>query len=963
MAISLLIMLKRMCTENYKIKMYLKIIRFNNLVLYSICHAVYIAMVQTFDVYVEVSDFATEKVTSLDAIRIFVPRNTLSDKVQYWLKCFDSMFHEEQRAREAAGTVENLGEYVNYLGKLHCFISINNFQGIDMDTFMYPVVLKQPRPLLLPHDRGKFDIEMFWVPHHLYPTNGSRGSKSIITQNCKLSRFLASFWEKGKKHTMLVFSDYCLRINRQLFALSAKSWNCEAQVELFPLMKLHEPPCALTYYPRTFKFEERTPWSTSTMLSISAPNVNIVITHDMGSTGMMAIQGLVLGRYTRFDFRDSLSSLKVHQMVIFHGIVTIVDGGIISQEPVFTIQYLRLVKIFYRNALFRKPEEMIILIKYVMSRFKPGNLSQTLTLTSSPSTEQRLVWNAMYHLPCYNKSFQRKTQRSATEIATEFRNRAWPSIFGNYTYRLGPDTSRTNGEVEAFTFPDESRLVPLWALYLTWNVQEELYLKGQPMSQTYIDTTKSLRFISCSELNHEPLQFIELINIYQKSVWVCLICSMLSLAVFISHIAPRKESLVKNLLGIFKVVVGQGDPFMHNVFCSVPLRCASTTYLFMGIIISEGYKNSNMYNLISPRKVMSKENISELTSDKFTTYTRASSISFYTNIQGFVSPDQVKFEVNKHTILARQIAFVRSEVHFTGAHQVLHDSSSLHPTFWLTLRKIILEHQGWFQYPLFKQFFLEEAAKGNVSLNSAQILSKLETYTYQEKDYSASQLSRLMEITKKWEKSFEEREASAFLHSSVLNKIIRKWQEETLFNFLQNCTNAALLLPEYFIMKYAKRLRISKTQHVAIGRELFAPRPSGKYLEGFIPPTIIKRVKWSATSGIWEWHPSLVRPGFGDISSYIKPSRATMSGHVLVIFLLLLAGCTLAALGFLFEMCLYHLVRIFVVKINLVSRTFSQATNALVTITTILMGLVNLVQRQTNILSITAESHFLSKSH
>lgn len=59
---------------------------------------------------------------------------------------------------------------------------------------------------------------------------------------------------------------------------------------------------------------------------------------------------------------------------------------------------------------------------------------------------------------------------------------------------------------------------------------------------------------------------------------------------------------MKNMLGVFKVVVAQGNPFMPRVLNSGPLRCAAVTFLFMGIILSEGYKNSNMYRKSSQKK-------------------------------------------------------------------------------------------------------------------------------------------------------------------------------------------------------------------------------------------------------------------------------------------------------------------------------------------------------------------------
>lgn len=164
-----------------------------------------------------------------------------------------------------------------------------------------------------------------------------------------------------------------------------------------------------------------------------------------------------------------------------------------------------------------------------------------------------------------------------------------------------------------------------------------------------MDTFKSLRFISCIRLEHETLVFKELTNIYDAWIWVCLMCDRILLTATISYLG-RRGSFSRNVLAVFKVVVGQGDPFMRRVLNSAPLRFTAVAYLFVGTILNEGYKNENMYHIISsPRKIIMQDKISQLLQSKFTVFTRASTIQFSLDHEG-ANPELEFADHDNHNI-------------------------------------------------------------------------------------------------------------------------------------------------------------------------------------------------------------------------------------------------------------------------------------------------------------------------
>lgn len=79
----------------------------------------------------------------------------------------------------------------------------------------------------------------------------------------------------------------------------------------------------------------------------------------------------------------------------------------------------------------------------------------------------------------------------------------------------------------------------------------------------------------------------------------------------------RRGSFFGNFMAVFKVVVGQRDPFMHRVFKSASLRSVAVTFLYMATILNEGYKNENMYHNISPRKLITQVLGNDANRDQF----------------------------------------------------------------------------------------------------------------------------------------------------------------------------------------------------------------------------------------------------------------------------------------------------------------------------------------------------------
>lgn len=134
------------------------------------------------------------------------------------------------------------------------------------------------------------------------------------------------------------------------------------------------------------------------------------------------------------------------------------------------------------------------------------------------------------------------------------------------------------------------------------------------------------------------------------------------------------------------------------------------------------------------------------------------------------------------------------------------------------------------------------------------------------------------------------------LMTSYYEKYIQVNEEKTLFEFLKTCKCAALVLPEYDCNIFARNLSLSGHQSVFVGKERYGNSETVVFMSGLIPTYVIKRLRSIVASGILDWHSKfeLAKKTFQPSESKLVPKKPTMSGNVVVIFLLLPAGFLLS---------------------------------------------------------------------
>lgn len=762
----------------------------------------------------------------------------------------------------------NWDEYLTPFQKSGCLLLLDNFLNIDT-----------------PGTENK-DIPV--VIRNLY--SGSNNlSETIAHRSCQFANDRRrnnksySFGVLPKpSHIFKDTHELCVYTNMLYYSILSKPWICQVQFSLFPPKNVStRSKLLLPLIPPGIKH----------ILPSSRPTINVLVTSQIISLH----NSTVFKRWISDPGRESS-----HADVITHTIYILMETKIeMNPKDIRTchrvLRRVRLVRICHSC------ENFILLKDLNDSTWNNLSSLETPLLTANEGH----LWNISYghwsKVSLFNKQMHYCNNNiSSSEyglvmphVSIEQRfvmahAHVWMTIMGNYTfYNKFLRRKCQNGERIHYNQMNEweqryfQSTKPKFAHH--WVNLEMIIHHGRPRLHYPVDVDGSrsnYRFISCGKKTRKNLVVLtKHFQIYDLYVWVGTGVSIILLVIALHMLekndkADRAMSAMSHLTCAIKGLTEQRNPFTKLLKQqNTSLNLLIEMFLFIGIVLSNSYKNTNVYNMIRERKQLGYQTYQELLDGNFTIYTRT---AFYDLAFDRRGKDQWNFEERE---LSRE-----GEGHqFVDQRGLIHVKSEL-----LTLSDTVFTE---FDKPAkFKALFK------NVTLHASVFTALLE----------------ILEIVIPFGQAFGERmiEIEPGVHEMVWSQ-----ENDALLAHMEECERSAMLLPQYMCINMTRQLmQRNSSRHVSIGKEAFTEINYGFVLSGQVPPAVIWRLKGVEMAGLWKWWRDFTGGNQDIINSWVprnpeKPS--VLCGNALVVFLVLGGGLLTGVVGLLLEHLWPDLVEMF----------------------------------------------------
>lgn len=131
-----------------------------------------------------------------------------------------------------------------------------------------------------------------------------------------------------------------------------------------------------------------------------------------------------------------------------------------------------------------------------------------------------------------------------------------------------------------------------------------------------------LQFVSCGKRGFQPFPFGWFISVFDNLVWLSVVTFYITVLPFVFYVHQHavrsgKENTIRYLLVGWDVLLEQGNDILSGCG-SIGLKVGSVVFILIGVVLSNAYKNTNVYNMIAPRDQLSYEAIEQLMQDQFT---------------------------------------------------------------------------------------------------------------------------------------------------------------------------------------------------------------------------------------------------------------------------------------------------------------------------------------------------------
>ncbi|CAL8133341.1 unnamed protein product [Orchesella dallaii] len=750
------------------------------------------------------------------------------------------------------GPVVNLNEYLQPFES--CLVHITFFNDFDFEKSLeLPVILRglQPALSITKSGRGK----VFMKPN-LFPLNATEKKFPQYT-TCQLSTVL--------------YPKSCVELDYQRYVIQSKPWTCEVIISVDPPpFFFHELPYSRSLtskkvlFPKVFStksFHGKQRGLIGQFPSFQPINILVprkLIDKDIESWVNSVSNDNNLRRYASRDVFLVMETLQIMSgNKLEHSFAKIVSASVVARYP--------------DSHSGSKHEGHRKLYPLHVTKRKTSNFIQLLTRDSEKG---EMYWNILffyYHhfvkisdispddgfnRICHTLSENSRISSVITEtnkfslIDAQFK--IWNDIFQNYTMMVNYIRLECDMQGNAKYQLAETHVEIIRGTLVIFQNQDAVDNTYFPI---YVaNPSKSLTFVSCGAEPMETFAFMELLNVFDPFIWIwILLLLLIFMPIFLNFceyadwiIKLNENAEVHFSLKIFlqpiRLVLELGGAYTMKQENIPSLKPFFAGVLMATIVLSNAYKNDNVYNMIAPRKFIPYTQFEQLEAADFKVYTR---INLETGLN----------KMNRMSLL--------KEVYRIGE----------------TPHVIYGNHRNWYSEVLFHFQKVENRKFDTTMMQKVVNRSKLP-------DDAVDILQATMANYK------NNREVHDYMQNKSLNERLLK------------CNKVALILPDLIARQYLGMLRKRGLKHSSISSSALFEDGMGFYLCGWMPNRLIRRLEGLQGSGIRNRMNDIykavrqIHVSGGEMDQEVP----AMGGNIIVIFAVLCAGYVLTILIYFVQM-------------------------------------------------------------
>lgn len=751
------------------------------------------------------------------------------------IKTFRQEFLQSRQSNWKYPVISNFDAVISHFSRMKCLIIVDNLKQVDFQ-FRNPVIVRSLVQLLI----DAFDSDMYVLaPENplLFP-NASRSKFK-----CSISNFLVS---QPTHHSAM---DLCIRLKFPEYWRHAKPWNCYAQIGVFPTNFYYEAYASILYDERQENSQNLLrvfPYSPFTSFKIF-----LLPGNGHKRSQIKAISDKFMKSSTSGEFCQHVFIIAI---VIAKNITLMAP----SRSEIGQLELLRICPGWSRDeVLLPIPildfHSLHNFPRLIHTALPPPTLNRLWVipnmLQSRGNSVNHPVLNSLQNCNLLKPWSSAMILSTPEKLVAEAHARIWLSIMGNFTLKNSPYGP---------TICSKSGLTANPSTATTWQILFSMqpYPKELHKFPYYTqDDLRTLHFVTCGYRGFSEIPFSELINVFDKWIWILIVVVIGSVMVPLKILSESEIELRKRWIAPLKILLDQGDPFLERATISKAdaLRWVIGFYLLVGIVISNAYKSNNVYKMISPRKPIPYETVRELLQDNFTVYTRVIDLHVFGS-QG-VKPlnllNQLKNSQGPYDYMHRGKVTVVAVSEIAEAMK----------TYLMSLRHL---YNRLLQMPRMDQ---SKMAKSGVL--STSIINSV--------------ISHQINIT--LQKAILLRGEITADFVSKERQMLVEAQEEFYLRDLKKCNRAAIILPKELGHKY-------KLPHVYTGQEESYTDVGWSFTltGGALPPYLPKSIKSIHENGIWKrWSRLFTTVSVAD-SGNSEVRAGSMGGNVVIVFLVWLTG-------------------------------------------------------------------------